>query len=325
VRHRHCRALGTVALVAAALLTSERAHAQKGSFGPGGGKAWAAAQNVLPGSVTIVVGANVAALKGTTVFSQVVQPLINKERDAKEGIDLVKSSCNIDVTAAVTDIVVAIDPKENGAIFLGVTGVDEAKVTACLQAVAAKKDAKAKITAARTGNVVEYSATGENDKLYVAWLAADVLVMATEPTDKKLLGKMIGGKGALGKSDVGKSIKATNTSAVVWAAVKQKESLGKGNATMKMAYGAIDLKAGTVSADVHVVVDSAAAATKAVGEFNKAAVEMQKDPKSAGIPQELANVLKSLKVSNKGADLNVTASMSEKELLGLINQMMAGM
>ena len=291
MRHRHCRALGTVALVAAALLTSERAHAQKGSFGPGGGKALAAAQNVLPGSVTIVVGANVAALKGT----------------------------------AVTDIVVAIDPKENGAIFLGVTGVDEAKVTACLQAVAAKKDAKAKITAARTGNVVEYSATGENDKLYVAWLAADVLVMATEPTDKKLLGKMIGGKGALGKSDVGKSIKATNTSAVVWAAVKQKESLGKGNATMKMAYGAIDLKAGTVSADVHVVVDSAAAATKAVGEFNKAAVEMQKDPKSAGIPQELANVLKSLKVSNKGADLNVTASMSEKELLGLINQMMAGM
>jgi hypothetical protein len=308
----------TAVVLASALASS--AHAES--------KSWAAAKGVLPGDLYVVAGGNITSIQKSTIYQTIVPALLQQEKDAKEGFELVKTTCGIDIQTSITDAVVAMRENEKGLIVAALSGVDEAKVTSCLQKIA-EKEAKEKgkttkkITAKTSGKIVEYTMEGESEKLYLAWLASDVVAMATEPTDKSLLEKMIGGKGAVAKSgDMAKALAKTNTNAAVWFALAKKTPVGEGKtkATMKTAYGALDIAAGVVAIDGTMVLSSSAEAKAFADQIKDQIAKNQ-----ASMPAEFQKLVKSLTVAASGDAVNVKFSAPEKDILSLIGLAMAKM
>jgi hypothetical protein len=281
-------------------------------------KSWAAVKAKLPAGTQIVVGIDVTALAKTTVYAQVIQKFLDEEKDAKQGFDAIKAGCGVDVTTAVTDatIVAMAEPKEQILVAIGLNGIDKDKVSSCMQTIIGGSGST-KLTAKTKGKVTEYSLAGKSEKLYIAWLAKDVIALTDDPTTKGKLEKMLAGKAA--KGDLKKMIGKTTTTSPVWFAVAMKEKIDEINGTFKGAYGQADLAAGTFTGKANAVVGSADEATKvaAMGnaELAKATVEIAK------ILPDLATVLKTARITATGAEVNVTGTVTEKQILGLIPQL----
>jgi hypothetical protein len=300
-------------LIIAALLVAipVLARAQSAS------RSWTAAQGVLPADLTVVAGVNMNVVRKSQLFTTLFPALIASEADARQTLDTIKASCSIDVVTVVSDFVVAMDKSEKGAIYMALTGVDEKKVTSCLVAVGAKM-ANAKITAKRTGNIVEYSESGSKDKIYAGWIGTDVLVIALDPEDKALLERMMGGKGVGKTGDMARNIKSVNTGAAVWAAVVQKEAMSGG--TMKGGYGSLDLAGGIMNLDGHMVMGSAKEASAAAAEANK-----QIAGAAGSLGPDMDKVIKAVKVSSAGDELVFKMSISEKDVMTLMGMLMSSM
>ena len=140
---------------------------------------------------------------------------------------MMNKDCGIDVTSAIQGVVVAIDDAQKGIIFISTKGVDQGKVSDCLTKVAAKE--KKEITASKPDGkgIVEYSAKGEKDKLYVAYLPNGVMAISTEPTNKGMLTSWLGGKGVDGKSPAAAALGKVNTNAAIWGVVNRASSRGR--------------------------------------------------------------------------------------------------
>jgi hypothetical protein len=284
------------------------------------GDAWAAARSMLPANPYVVMGMNVATIKSSTLFQQLYPKMLEQSSEAKQGLEMVKTDCGINVTDAIQGVVVAIDESQKGVILLSTKGVDQAKIAECLGKVAAKE--KKTITAGKADaqGIVEYTSSGEKDKLYIAYLPKGVLAMSTEPTDKGLLQKWLGGKGVDAKSAAGSALAKVNTGAALWGVVAKAEKLEE-NMNMKAGYGSADVTGGNIVADMRIVLASAKEAADAVIKANQQLEQL----KSGGqVPPQLQNVVKTVKITSAGDELQVKASMAEKEALGLIGMAMGG-
>jgi hypothetical protein len=280
-------------------------------------KSYAAVKGLLPDKTAVLVGANISTIQKTTIYQSLVPALINKEPDAKEGLEMVKTACGIDVVTSVVDVTVALTEDETAVIAVALSGgIDEKKVVECLNKMA-EKEKKGKLVSKTTGKITEYTMQGEKDKLYIAWLAKDVLAIASEPTDKAMLEKMIAGKGA--KGDVSKAIGKINTDAAFWVAAAKKTPMQKAG-TMKMGYGTVDVKSGVIAVDGHIIMSSAAEAKKLVDDAKK-----DMDKSKAQMPPDLAKIMTSLKFTANGDDANFTLSLTEKELMQIVGLMMTQM
>lgn len=282
----------------------------------GASRSWTAAQGVLPADVTVVAGMNMSSVRKSQLFTTLFPALMSSEPEARQALDTIKASCGIDAVNVVNDLVIAMDKSEKGAIYLGLAaGVDEKKVTSCLVTVGAKL-ANAKITAKRTGNIVEYAEAGSKDKIYAGWIGSDVLVIALDPENKALLERMMGGKGVK-TGEIARGVKAVNTGAAFWAAVVEKDSIG--TATMKGGYGAVDLAGGLLTLDGHLIVGSAKEAAAAAAEANK-----QMAAASGSMGPDMDKILKAVKITSSGDELVFKMSISEKDVMSLMGMLMAG-
>jgi len=280
-------------------------------------RAWTEAKNVLPGGLQVVVGVNVANVRTSQIFQAMYPMLLAQAGEGKEGLDLIKKDCGIDVLQTVDSLVVGMDANQKGLIVVGLKGVDQAGVQGCLTKVAADKEPGKKITANQLpGGVTEFSATGENEKLYVKWLAKDVIAMGTEPTDQAFLGKMTAG--GLKSDAVGKAAGSVNGDAGLWGVVNKSDTIPELNAKMSAAYGSANFTGGNIDFNAHVVLDSAASATSAA----TTASSKLDDQKKAN-PQA-ASLLKSVKIASSGPELVVTGSIVEKDVMQLIGSFMGG-
>jgi hypothetical protein len=284
------------------------------------GDAWAAARGVLPAKPYVVMGLNVATIKSSALFQQLYPKLLAQAGGAQQGLEMVNKDCGINVTETIQGLVVAIDEAQKGVILISTKGVDQAKIAECLGKVAAKE--KKEISASRpdAAGIVEYAAKGEKDKLYVAFLPKGVLAMSTEPTNKGLLQKWLGGKGVDGKSAAGAALGKVNTNAAMWGVVAKADQLEPGM-NMKAGYGSADITAGNINADLRLILGSAKEATDAV---TKATAQLDEAKKSGQVPPALASIVNSVKVSSAGDELQIKASLAEKEALGLFNMAMGG-
>ena len=284
------------------------------------GDAWGAAKSMLPANPYVVMGFNIATIKSSTLFQQLYPKLIAQSGEAKEGLDMVQADCGINVTEAIQGVVVAIDDSNAGIIVLSTKGLDQTKINDCFSKVAAKKEPGKKITAGKpdAAGVVEYTASGEKDAIFIAYLPKGVIVMATDPKDKSLLQKWMGGKGADAKGVAGTALGKVNTGAAMWGAVVKAEQIDAG-LNMKAAYGAADIAGGNIAGDVHVVLGSAKEATEAAVKFND---QLEQTKKGGQVPPAFANILKSVKIAAVGDEVVVKASISEKEALGLAGMAM---
>lgn len=325
-RMRTAGILAALALSTAALHGQARADVAR---------AWAAARAGLPADTKVVIGVDVAVVQKTQLFAT-FYPKLHDQPDVAKVLDAIKTGCKIDPLAVIQGIVIASSGEhEDGALYLAVSGVDRNKLSSCLQITAqaaappaeagdkpgdktADKpgdkmaDKTAKVTIKQAGNITEVNRGGESG--YFGWVGKDVLVVTLHATDKASLVKWMGGKGALAKSDVGKTLARVNTGAAMWGAGIGTREVQPGM-TAKAGYGALSYARGQLSADIHAVMENAGQAGSASMTVNQ---QLGLLKASGQIPLEVAPVVQAITVAADNDEVRIKASVAEKDLLGAI-------
>src|SRR5215468_1355396 len=286
-------------LLAAAALCAGAAHADAP------GDAWAAAKGVLPGNPYVVVGVNLATVKGSTIFQQLFPAVLQQAGDAQAKLDDIKKTCGIDVLSAVQGAVVAIDNTQKGVIFVSTKGLGPDKIADCLGKVMAKEAPGKKLTASKPDaqGIVEYTASGESKNLYVGYLPHGVIAFATDAQDRGLLATWLSGKGANAATPAGHALGSVGTGAAFWMVVAEEKNLAPDvQASMKVIYGQADLAGGNISADFRIVTSSPKEATDLAAYAQKQIDDLKK---GNALPPEAMNIVKSLKIAATGPEVQL--------------------
>jgi hypothetical protein len=317
----------TAGIVVALALSTAALHGQARADTA---RAWAAARAGLPADTKVVIGVDVAAVQKTQLFAT-FYPKLHDQPDVARVLDAIKNGCKIDPLAVIQGIVIASSgERDDGAMYLAISGVDRNKLSSCLQTTAQaaapaaeagdkpgdkpgdKIADKPKVTIKQAGNITEVSRGGESG--YFGWVGTNVLVVTFHATDKASLVKWMGGKGALARSDVGKAVTRVNTAAAMWGAGTGTKELQPGM-TAKGGYGAVTYVKGQLSADIHAVMDNAGQA----GSASMMANQQLSLLKATGqVPAELTPVVQAITVAADNDEVRIKASVAEKDLLGAI-------
>jgi hypothetical protein len=282
------------------------------------GDAWAAAKGVLPASPMVVFGLNVATIRDSELFKQLYPQLMAANPDAKEGLDAVSAACGLDAKSVVQGVVVAIDDANEGIIMVSLRGVDQAKVLSCMNAAAKKENKTITASKADAAGIVEYTSSGEKEKLYVAYLPRGVVAVSTDANDKAKLKKWLGGRGVDGKSAAGAALGKVNTNAALWAVYGRAQQLDP-QTNLKAGYGHADIAAGQVRVDGRMVLATAKEATDAAAKANS---ELDKAKAGGGIPPAFAGLANSIKIEATGSEVQFKANMPEKDVMNIVNMAM---
>jgi hypothetical protein len=300
---RHLLALAVVALLPATALA-------------GPSKAWNAAKGVHP-EMPIIAGVDVASAKSSETFKKFYPMLIQQKPEVQEVLDKLKATCKFDPFTAIQSAVAVVDDaKDNsGAFYIALKGWDAAKLGACAKKVA--KGEKKDLTAGPVKKgIQELTVKGESKKLYLGWIGKDVLVFATDPFDRAIVEKAITSKG--GGTTGGMAAKI-DTGATIWMAVIKEQQIQPG-VTMKGLYGTVKVATGNVVGDLHVVLGDEKQASSLVTQANKELPNVQKN-----LPPAAQSLVKTLKLTAAGPEVNATASAPEKDLLGLLGMLLGAM
>ncbi len=281
-------------------------------------RAWAAARAGLPADTKVVIGVDIAAVQKTQLFAT-FYPKLHDQPDIAKVLDAMKDGCKIDPLAVIQGIVVAsTGEQDDGAMYLAISGIDRNKLSSCLQttaaahAPAAEAGDKPKVTVKQTGNITEVSRGGDTG--YFGWVGTNVFVVTFHATDKASLTKWMGGKGALAKSDIGKTLARVNTAAAMWGAGIGTKELQPGM-TARGGYGAVTYAKGQLSADIHAVMENAGQAGSASMMANQ---QLNLIKATGQVPAELAPVVQAITLSAENDEVRVKASVAEKDVLGAI-------
>jgi hypothetical protein len=273
-------------------------------------KSFTAAKGVLPSSIEVVGSSNVKAIRSTTLFQKLFPQLIQQEKDVADGLDKVKRTCGIDAVGSIDDVTVGVEGKDVGLILVALSGVTEQKLTDCIVKIA-KNETGETVTTKKSGNVIEFSSSKGNKKLYAAWLPGDVLAFGSDPTDKALLDRMLSGKGALDKSGIGPflgKLAFDSAFAIAWSKQMPIEKW-----TMKGGVLDVALAGSTFNGTTTIKLASSKEANEIASTGKQ---ELSRAQSSA--PKEIANVLKTILISSSGDEVTVKASATDKDLLALV-------
>lgn len=299
-------------LVAALVVTPSLATA-------GSSKAWNAAKKVHV-DAPVLAGVDVASAKNSESFKKFFPMLLEKKPEAKDGLARLQKECGFDPFVAVNSVVAVIDNAggdNKGAFFIALNGWDAAKLGACAQKLAKSENKEFKIGPIKKGiqeiEMVKPGAT-ESKKGYLGWIGKDVIVIATDPSDRAFVESMLAGKGAGAASKLARKL---DTAATVWMSVMKTQSIQKG-VEMKAVYGTVKVANGNFAADARVVVGDKQQATDLVAAFNKELPNV-----SGSLPPAAQGLMKTLKVQSTGPEVQATANAPEKEVLDLLMMLSA--
>jgi hypothetical protein len=283
-------------------------------------KSWAAVKGSVTPQAAFVFGINADPIRATATYATALKMFLDDETDAKQAFDLIKATCAIDVPSAISDVTAIMKADEKPLVVLGLNGLDEATVVACLEKVgnqlAGNTGATLKMTAKKKGKITEYSVPGESEKLYIAWLAKDVLAFTDNPNDKNQITKMLAGKAA--KGNLGKWLAKVSTTAPVWFAVSMKKD-DPDMGTVLGGYGQVDISNGTIVGNGHIVLTKPADATKAAAQGN---TELASAKTEAGSKLPAAKrVLDTVSIVANGNLIDVSGSVADKDIAALIPQL----
>lgn len=299
------------AVALALVATAASAHADSS-------KAWTTAKTKLPGGLVAVFGVNMGAIKSSELYKQFVPMLEAKAGKAKDNLDKIKATCNIDLTGSIDSVVVGMgessDKKDNsGVIIIALKGTNQKDLEACGQKVA-KAEGKT-LTITKDGAITKYSGMGDDDA-YVRWFSKDTLAIGDSKDDvTKLTG------GGIGKDVLATEAGKVNTNAALWVAVNKSQDIDDLHGKMTGGYGTLDLKGGNLVVDAHIIMDSPKTAAEGV---KQGTAQLDQIKKSGQIPKQFTPMLDSIKLSSSGAELVAGATIAETDLAQLI-QMAAAM
>lgn len=295
-----------VAAAAALLLFAARpAEAQS--------KSWTALKTSVTPQAAFVIGVNMDPIRKSNTYGDLLKLFLSEEPDAQQAFDLIKQHCSIDVPTAISDATVVMKADEKPLVALGLNGLNEASVLACLEKIGTAMTGSAtplRLTSKKKGKVTEYAMAGERKKLYVAWLAPDVLAFTDDPNNKGKLDKMLAGKAPRG--ELGKMIGKVTTTSAIWAAVAKKDK--EDGMTILGGYGQLDVNGGTINLLAHLVMLNGADATKATTMANAGLAEGKQQV--SGNPT-LLKVIDSIRVTANGREVDVTAAIPDKNVMQL--------
>ena len=296
--------LAALALSLAAGHTTARADASR---------AWAAAKAGLPADARFVIGFDVAALQKTQLFAT-FYPKLHDAPDAAKILDAIKDICKLDPAVVVSGMVVGMSSDQSeGAAYLALSRLDRTKLSSCLQQVVQAGHKDAKVTVKQEGDLSVI--TKGSDTAYVGWVGKDVVVVSLHAEDKAMLAKWMGGKGALGKSDVGKALAQVNTAAPVWGAGLGEKELEPG-IKLTGGFGAITYAKGNVSADVHAMMGGADQASKFAASATQQLEQLRQVPQ---VPAALAALAKAVTIVAEKDQIRIKASLPEADLIGALS------
>ncbi len=265
-------------------------------------KSWGALKGKLPAGTIVVGGADIAAMRATPSFPKLVEWISSEDKDVGAILGVVKSTCGMELPAMVGDIALAVNDNGKGVMVVGLSGTDQTKVTDCINKVIAKVDPKKKLVGKPSGKLTEYSVTGENDKLYVQWLAPDLVAISLEENGHGPLDAMAAGAPASG--DLATYLGKSGTVASAWAAFLINDDGAKGG------WGTLAL-----GSTIKFALRVSAASPKDADKGRKEMLGIQKKglERSAKLP-EMKKVFQALKVGGKGTEVTVDVAVPEAAL-----------
>ena len=224
----------TTALVTVALSWS-LAHAAAAES-----KSWKAVKGSVNGSATIVVGANLDPIPADRDLRRGAVDVPRRARGRQAGLRHDQATCQIDVPTAVADVtaVMKADEKPRSS---SATSTRPRWWPASRRSAHEMSGGKTTVDVhhqeGRQGHRVLVA--GETKKLYVAWLATDVLAFTDDVNDKAKLDRDVKGKAP--KGALGAMLGKLSTAAPVWFAATMKEKEA-GIGTVTGVYGAAEIQ-----------------------------------------------------------------------------------
>jgi hypothetical protein len=190
--------------------------------------------------------------------------------------------------------------------------VGEAELVHCAEVIASKKKGSpVKIESKRAGAIVEYTVAGE--KLYAAWLAPDVVAFASNPDERGPLANLIAGKGGFaGAPTTRRAMAALAPGATAWAIYLKPEHVDSYD--LKFAAGTLGVSGGQLQLEVELFLADADSAKRAAADWTA-----QKDQLAASGAPMVGQLLKAVQIGAADEVVRVSASVSEKDFLGLLN------
>lgn len=296
--------LAPTAFVALSLLAAGTASADS--------KSWNAVKGSIHAKATIVFGGNLDAVRGTKIYGTALPMLTDEDPDIKAGLAVIKDTCQIDVPAAISDFTVIMKRDQKPLVVLGLSGLDEARVLSCLEAVALQKTGQAvKLTGKRKGKVTVYSVPGEREKVHAAWLAKDVIAFTDDPTSASKLSGMLAGKAP--KGQLAKDLAKIDTSAALWAAVAMKEK--EDGVTIIGGRGDVKVAGGKFNGAAHIALSNATEAQKVLTMAQQGLDELKQQ---APAKSSIATFVGSIKLGVTANELDISAVMADADVMQIM-------
>jgi len=275
-------------------------------------RAWTTAKKALPGGLQTVVGVNLTPIKTSALYQQLLPVAMAKAGGAQEHLDKLKATCGLDAMGMLDSVVLGMTSDDKTVVIIQLKGTNQKALEACGQKVA-KADGK-KLTITKDGAVTKYSGMGDDDA-YVKWLSKDSLAIAE---DKDTLTKLT--TGGIARDSVGAEVGKLSTDAALWGVVNKSQDIPDLGGKMSSAYGTLDLKAGSLAADVHLIMDSAKTATTGA---TKAQQQLDGIKKSGQVPKQFTAAIDSITVKTSGAELVLDGHVTEADLASMAGMLSA--
>lgn len=291
-----------IALAATALLSSTAAADVS--------KAWQAAKDNLPANVPAILAVDTAAVVKLPAFGTLFTLARKEERDIDEAYNLVKTHCKLDFTQVVEGFVVAGDPngKDDDIVVFLQLNIDRAKASSCIETMLKAVEKKAQISIKQDGVYTIASVGG--DAAYFAWVGPNVVMFTADPDKKANLEKNVGKKG-LAKAPVGGLLGKMDAKAIAFGALKLSKPIDR-DIPFTAGFGNVTLNGNTFSGSV----TGTATDAKVAGAFaDEAKKEIAKLAKKDRVPAAVKKVIGGVKLASAGADVTVSGSASDKDLL----------
>jgi hypothetical protein len=289
--------------VLALCITATAAHAEP--------RAWTAAKKTLPAGLQTVVGVNVAPLKTSALFTQLLDLAKSQGDDVGGKLERLKKTCDLDVTTAIDSAVVGLTSDQKAVIVIALKGTNQKALEACGQKIA-KENGKT-LTITKDGAITTYN--GGDQDAYIKWLSKDTLALSP---DKDSLTAMTAG--GIAKDPIGAQAAKVNTSAALWGVVNKTTDIPEIHGKMTAGYATLDLKAGTLSVDLHLILDSAKAATEGVTMGQQ---QLDGIKKSGQVPKQFQPLLDSITLKATGSELICDGHVTEADLASLMGMLAA--
>lgn len=234
----------SLSLLAAAGCSKDKEAGKEGAEGAAktGDPAAAAATgrfSYLPADSNLVLGVNVAQIRGSKLFKDMAEPIIMQQ--AGGDYEKFKTACGFDPLDQVKSLTVGGNTSINDKVAISVKGINADQLKKCGEAVAAAQGEKMEI--AQEGSLTKVVSDGQTS--WIGW--ADDTTMVTSGDNKALLEQLMGSKETLGK-DLMELVGKVDTDAALWLAVLDNgdanSPLASAPVKVKAAYGSINLSGG---------------------------------------------------------------------------------